>query len=107
MLIKNFEKSHVNSSKNLNLYLDAVIAPSALNEMFFREINYLAPFGSGNSEPKFVIEDIKVLSSDTVRNTHISSILLGKDGSTFKGFAWNAINTPLEPFLNKKKQEED
>ena len=105
LLIKNFEKSHANSSKNLNLYLDAVIAPSALNEMFFQEINCLAPFGSGNSEPKFVIENIKVLSSDTVRNTHISSILLGKDGSTFKGFAWNAMNTPLEPFLNKKNKK--
>ena len=105
LLIKNFEKSHANSSKNLNLYLDAVIAPSALNEMFFQEIDCLAPFGSGNSEPKFVIEDIKVLSSDTVRNAHISSILLGKDGSTFKGFAWNAMNTPLEPFLNKKNKK--
>ena len=105
LLIKNFEKSHANSSKNLNLYLDAVIAPSALNEMFFQEIDRLAPFGSGNSEPKFAIEDIKVLSSDTVRNAHISSILLGKDGSTFKGFAWNAMNTPLEPFLNKKNKK--
>ena len=46
-----------------------------------------------------------MLSSDTIRNAHISSILLGKDGSTFKGFAWNAMNTPLEPFLNKKNKE--
>ena len=35
---------------------------------------------------------------------HIKAILLGKDGSTFKGFAWNAKNTPLEQFLDKKNR---
>ena len=102
LLIKNFEKLHAKTSKNLNLYLDAVIAPSALNEKFFDEINCLAPFGSGNSEPKFVIENLKVISSSTARNSHIISILSGKDGTTFKGFTWNGKNTPLEPFLNKE-----
>ena len=104
-LIKKFEKSHANYSKGLNLYLDSVIAPSALNEEFFEEINRLAPFGSGNSEPKFVIENIKVISSNTIKDNHIMSILSGKDGSTFKGFAWNGINSPLEPFLNKKNKK--
>ena len=103
-LIKNFEKSCKDYSKNINLYLDTVIAPSALNEDFFQEVNSLAPFGSGNSEPKFVIEDIKVVSSNIVANNHIKSILCGKDGSTFKAFAWNAKNSPLEPFLNKKNK---
>jgi len=105
LLIKNFEKSPANSSKNLNLYLDAVIAPSALNETFFREIDFLAPFGSGNSEPKFVIENIKVLSSNTIMDSHIKSILCGKDGSIFKAFAWNAKNTPLEPLLSKTNKQ--
>ena len=104
-LIKNFEKSCTGYSKNINLYLDTIIAPSALNEEFFQEVNCLAPFGSGNSEPKFVIEDIKVVSSNIIGNNHIKSILSGKDGSTFKAFAWNAKNSPLEPFLNKKNKK--
>ena len=105
LLIKSFEKSHANSSKDLNLYLDSVIAPSALNEDFYEEINYLGPFGSGNSEPKFAIEDIKVISSNIAGNNHIISVLSGKDGTTFKGFTWNGKNSPLEPFLtNKNKQ---
>ena len=37
-LIKNFEKSCIGSLKNINLYLDTIIAPSALNEEFFQEI---------------------------------------------------------------------
>ena len=54
-LIKNFKKSQLSSSKVVNLYLDSVIDRSALNEDFYSEIEILAPFGSGNSEPKFVI----------------------------------------------------
>ena len=104
-LIKNFEKSCTDSSKNINLYLDTIIAPSALNEEFFQQVNCLAPFGAGNNEPKFVIENIKVITSNIIGNNHIKSILCGKDGSTFKAFAWNAKNTPLEPFLNKKNKK--
>ena len=102
LLIRNFEKFYTNSSNDLNLFLDSAIAPTALNENFFQEINSLAPFGSGNVEPKFVIENIKVLSSNLVGDMHIKTILLGKDGSTFKGFAWNAKNTPLGQLLDQK-----
>ena len=105
LLIKNFEKSYANKSKDLNLYLDSVIAPSALNEDFYNEINSLAPFGAGNTEPKFLIENIKVISSTVISNKHIRSIFLGKDGSRFKGFAWNAINSPLEPPLTNKNNK--
>ena len=104
-LIKNFEKSNINSSVSTNLYLDSIIAPSALNEVFFDEINCLAPFGSGNSEPKFVIENIKVISANIVGNNHIKLVLSGKDGAVFKSLAWNAIDTPLEPFLNNKNRK--
>ena len=45
-LTKNFEKVAINDFKNSNFYLDAIIAPSALNENFYEDINYLAPFGS-------------------------------------------------------------
>ena len=100
-LIKNFEKSNIDLSKNKNLYLDSTIAPSALNEDFYEDINCLAPFGAGNSEPRFVIENIKVISTRVVGNDHIKSILGGKDGSIFNGFVWNGKNGSLAPFLNK------
>ena len=54
LLIKNFEKTILQTQKVSNLHLDSIIAPSALNEEFFQQINFLAPFGSGNSEPKFM-----------------------------------------------------
>ena len=104
-LVTNFQKSKIDQSSNVSLYLDSVIAPSAINEEFYDNINLLEPFGSGNKEPKFVIENLKVIKSDIIKNNHIKSILSGKDGFVFKSFAWNAINTPLENILSKKNKK--
>tara|TARA_B100000029_G_scaffold165266_2_gene161456 strand:+ start:2319 stop:4067 length:1749 start_codon:yes stop_codon:yes gene_type:complete len=103
-LISNFEKSKASLAENTNLYLDSIIAPSAINEEFYEKINSLAPFGAGNNEPKFVVENIKVIKSDIVGNNHIKSLLIGKDGSTFKSFTANAKDTELEKFLKKEKK---
>jgi len=104
-LIKNFKKSQLSSSKVVNLYLDSMIAPSALNEEFYEDINCLAPFGSGNTEPKFVIENLQVITSNIVADKHIKSILCGKDGSVIKSIAFNAKSSPLEPFLSKNNKK--
>ena len=104
-LIKNFENSAVNNFDDFNLYLDSIIAPSAINENFYNDIEILEPFGSGNNDPKFVIEQLKVIKSDIVANNHIKSMLSGKDGTIFKSIAWNAVNSPLEKILNKKNKK--
>ena len=105
-LVKSFENLKIDSTHLFNLYLDSKIAPSALNEDFYNLINYLGPFGSGNNEPKFVIENIHVIKSNIVGSSHIRSILKGKDGTIFKTFAWNAKNTPIESILNKNNKKE-
>jgi len=104
-LIKNFEKENLDTSRNFNLYLDSAIAPSALNEEFYENINSLAPFGSGNNEPKFVIENLNIINSKFVGNNHIKSLLQGNDGSVLNTFAANAKDGPLEPFLNKSNKK--
>ena len=105
-LIKNYEKFFKHAEKRMDLHFDSAIAPSALNEKFYNEVYSLSPFGSGNNEPKFLIENIKVINSNIINNTHLRLILSGLDGTVFKAFAWNAVNSPLEPYLikqNKKK----
>ena len=103
-LIKKFEKNK-NLSSEINLYLDTSIAPSALNVGFYKEIGYLGPFGSGNPEPKFAIENLRVIKSEIVWDEHIKSILAGKDGTVFKTFTRNGKNTPLESILNEKNKK--
>ena len=104
-LNNSFEKSNLRNNQGANIYLDSVIAPTALNEKFYEEVNYLSPFGSGNSEPKFVIQDLRVISSITIQDKHIKSVMIGKDGYVIKGFAWNAINSPLEEYLTKNNKK--
>ena len=105
LLIKNYEKIFKNLSIEKNLYLDALIAPSALNEDFYNEINLLAPFGSGNREPTFMIENLKVITTDIILNTHIKTLFLGMDGTSFKAYAWNGKGSVLENYLYKNKNK--
>ena len=75
---------------------DSKISPSALNENFFNQVNMLSPFGSGNPEPKFVIENLKLVKSQVVGENHIKALFSGEDGSTIAGVTFNATNTVLE-----------
>ena len=101
-------KKFLKIKKNINtkniLFFDSIISPSALNENFFEEINSLSPFGSGNPEPRFVIEDLELLKSSIVGEKHIKSIFTGQDGSVIKSITFNAIKTDLESYLLSKKR---
>ena len=102
-LIKNFLKIEKKINKRNHLYFDSKISPSALNEEFFSQINALSPFGSGNPEPKFVIENLKLLKSSVVGEKHIKSLFSAPDGTVIKGVTFNAVKTDLESYLLSKK----
>ena len=102
---KKFSKIQKNLNKTNVLFFDSKISPSALNEDFFSEINSLSPFGSGNPEPRFVIEDLELLKSSIVGEKHIKSLLSARDGSVVKSVTFNAIKTDLETYLLSKKRK--
>ena len=104
-LIKKFEKSNIDNTKNEVIYIDSILSPSALNESFYNDINSLAPFGSGNNEPRFIIQDLKLLSSKIIANNHIKSVLIGKDGTVFSAFLWNGVNSKFENYLTNKNKK--
>ena len=87
------------------LFLDSVIAPSALNLEFYNKISLLSPFGSGNPEPKFVIKDVKTINGKIIGEKHIKSVLIGEDGSTIKSIAFNATENDLGSYLLKKNNK--
>ncbi len=104
-LKKKFLKIEKNLNKKNILLFDSKISPSALNESFFSEVNSLSPFGSGNPEPKFVIENLELLKSSIVADKHIRSLLGAPDGSAVKSIAFNAIKTDLETYLLSKNRK--
>ena len=103
-ITKKFLKIKKNLNKTDVLFFDSKISPSALNEDFFSEINMLSPFGSGNPEPRFVIEDLELLKSSIVGEKHIKSLLTAKDGSVVKSVTFNALKTDLESYLLSKNR---
>ena len=104
-VLKKFRSININLDDQKKYYFDAEIAPSAVNIDFFEKVNLLAPFGSGNAEPKFLIKDLKVLNSKIVGEKHIKSVLLGSDSSTIKTISFNSVETDLSPYLLKKNMK--
>ena len=111
--IKIFKDFVFRKFKNINedlisdkpLFLDSVISSSALNVEFYNKVNLLAPFGSGNPEPKFIIENLKTVNGRIVGEKHVKSILVGKDGSSIKTIAFNALDNNLSAYLLTKNNK--
>ena len=104
-LIRKFKSINMNLEKKIDLYFDSTIAPSAINYEFYQKINTLSPFGSGNSEPKFVIENVKLIKSNIVGEKHIKSIFEGADGSIFKSITFNSVSNNLGAHLLTKSSK--
>jgi single-stranded-DNA-specific exonuclease len=101
-LFSKFRSINMNLEDKKKYYFDAKIAPSAVNIDFFEKINVLAPFGSGNLEPRFLIESLNVVNSKIVGEKHIKSVLLGSDSSIVKTISFNSVDTDLSSYLLKK-----
>ena len=108
--IEKFKEFIFRKFKNINedltqqkpLLLDSKIAPSAINLEFYEKINVLSPFGSGNPEPRFIIENLKSANSKIVGEKHIKSVLIGVEGTSIKTIAFNATDNELGAYLLKK-----
>jgi len=104
-LFSKFEKSGLSNTINRNIYADSIISASALNKDFFDKVDTLAPFGSGNNEPKFIVENVKIVNSQIVGEKHLKVILCDRNGKIINGISFNAIGTNLEGYLNKKSHK--
>ena len=104
-IFRKFRNINEDLSKERPLYLDSVISATAVNLDFYNKVNLLAPFGSGNSEPKFIIENLKTVNSKVVGEKHIKSVLIGQDGTILKSIAFNAVEGDLGAYLLKKNNK--
>ena len=107
-LIELFNKSSCQSSKEKDLYIDSVLASSAVNEKFFNEIDKLAPFGSANREPRFVIENVSITKSLILKESHIKAFCKTSNNSTINLISFNSVNTAIGTYLlNSKNKKYD
>ena len=104
-VFKKFRSVNEDITSNKPIYLDSILSPTAINLDFYNKVNNLAPFGSGNPEPKFIIENLKTVNGKIVGEKHIKSVLIGKDGSSIKTIAFNAVENDLGAYLLKKNNK--
>ena len=104
-IFRKFKKINESLSEKKPLFLDSKIAPSAINLEFYDKVNVLSPFGSGNPEPKFIVEDLKPMNSKIVGDKHIKSVLIGSEGTSLKTIAFNATDSELGAYLLKKNNK--
>jgi single-stranded-DNA-specific exonuclease len=104
-IFRKFKNINEDLTSEKPLLLDSVISPTAINLDFYNKVDVLAPFGSGNPEPKFVIENLKTINGKIVGEKHIKSVLIGSDGSTIKTIAFNAVENDLGAYLLKKSNK--
>ena len=104
-VFRKFRNINEDITSDKPLYFDSVLSPAAINLDFYNKVNNLAPFGSGNPEPKFVIENLKTVNGKIVGEKHIKSVLIGMDGSLIKTIAFNAADNNLGAYLLKNNNK--
>ena len=101
-IFRKFQNINEDLAKQKPLLLDSKIAPSAINLEFYDKVNILSPFGSGNPEPKFIVENLKPVNSKIVGEKHIKSVLISEEGTSIKTIAFNATESELGAYLLQK-----
>ena len=101
-IFRKFRNINVDLAQTRPLFIDSKISPSAINLDFYNKVHALSPFGSGNPEPKFIIENLKSINGKIVGEKHIKSVLIGPEGTSLKTIAFNAVDNELGAYLLKK-----
>jgi single-stranded-DNA-specific exonuclease len=84
------------------LNIDGALAAAAATPDLAELIDRLGPFGTGNSEPRFVFPNLRVLRADIVGTEHVRCVF-GDGGGTarLKGIAFRALNGERTNLLGK------
>ena len=82
------------------IYIDGAIDIKAANFDFVKQLESLAPFGSGNATPKFVFCHLKVTYAAIVGSDHVQCRFSSENGNgTLKAIAFRSVGQPLGDLL--------
>ena len=100
--LKRFLNDRLAQAKNINLSrpgqpVDGILKLSAVNMELIETLATLAPFGSGNPEPCFVITNVYVAHVDVVGHDqrHLRLSLTDETGRRLNAIAFGAVETAL------------
>ncbi len=78
------------------LSIDGLVEPTGATPELLAQVGRLAPFGSGNPEPRFALAGVRVVRADVVGNAHVRAILSGGNGlGRLKSIAFRCVEEPV------------
>ena len=107
--INDFEKfinKKFNKDNNIlkNNYISK-LSLNAVNTDFYNDLEILTPFGSGNRRPIFLIENVKIIKPQILKDKYISFFIKSKYGKLIQGFSFNILESAINStLLNNKNQ---
>ena len=84
--------------ESLNEY-DFKLSSSSIKTELIYDINRLRPFGNYNFFPTFLINNLRVIKHDIIKDKHLSVILKPNTGVSIKGICFNCLNTNIGHYL--------
>lgn len=77
------------------LKIDGVLSPAGATEALVTKLMAAGPFGQGNGEPRFVLNDVRVVYAERVGGAHVRFSLAAPTGERISGIAFRAADGPL------------
>ena len=81
------------------LDIDSIITLGGANTLLVNQIQKIAPFGSGNPEPRFMFPNVKVVKADIVGDNHLRCILSDENKNKLNAIAFRVIGEELGDIL--------
>ena len=84
-------------------YYDLKISIDEINMNLLDELEKLEPFGNGNEEPKFIVQNVKINNYKIIKEKHLLIFLKNSYGDILKGICFNSLDTDLGENIIKNK----
>lgn len=82
--------------KNASLGVDGALSVEGATVELIEQMEQAGPFGAGNPEPRFVLNNVRIVQSSIVGENHVRVILTGASGKgRLTGISFRSLDTPL------------
>ena len=80
-------------------YFDSRLSINMINQNLLEDIEKLEPFGNGNEEPKFIINDISIEHVKIIKEKHLLIFFRNNYFDNLRAICFNCIGTKLGEYL--------
>lgn len=78
-----------------SLSIDGILAPEGATLKLVQDIERLAPFGTGNAEPRLALRNARIVRADVVGHGHVRCLVTGAGTARLKAIAFRSGDEPI------------